>query len=57
MLFRSEIWHSGNTIGFTTRIARFPDKHFTVIILTNRNEAKIGEFPHRIADWCLFSAP
>jgi len=51
-----EIWHSGNTIGFTTRIARFPDKHFTVIILANRNEAKIGEFPHRIADWFLFSA-
>jgi CubicO group peptidase (beta-lactamase class C family) len=52
-----EIWHSGNTIGFTTRIARFPDKHFTVIILTNRNEANIAEFPHRIADWCLFSFP
>jgi CubicO group peptidase (beta-lactamase class C family) len=50
-----EIWHSGNTIGFTTRMARFPDKKFTVIILTNRNEAKIGEFPHRIADWFLFS--
>jgi CubicO group peptidase (beta-lactamase class C family) len=49
-----EIWHSGNTIGFTTRIARFPDRHFTVIILTNRNEAKIGEFPHHIADWFLF---
>jgi len=49
-----EIWHSGNTIGFTTRIARFPDKNFTVIILTNRNEAKIADFPHRIADWWLF---
>jgi CubicO group peptidase (beta-lactamase class C family) len=49
-----EIWHSGNTIGFTTRIARFPEKKFTVIILTNRNEAKIAEFPHRIADWYLF---
>ena len=52
-----EIWHSGNTIGFTTRIARFPNKHFTVIILTNRNDANIGEIPHRIADWCLFSPP
>jgi CubicO group peptidase (beta-lactamase class C family) len=49
-----EIWHSGNSIGFTTRIARFPEKQFTVIILTNRNEAGIAEFPHRIADWCLF---
>lgn len=49
-----EIWHSGNSIGFTTRIARFPDRKFTVIILANRNEAKLAEFPHRIADWCLF---
>jgi CubicO group peptidase (beta-lactamase class C family) len=49
-----EVWHSGNSMGFTTRIARFPDRKFSVIILTNRNEAKIAEFPHRIADWCLF---
>ena len=49
-----EIYHSGTSIGFTTRIARFPDKKFTVIILTNRDEAKIADFPHRIADWCLF---
>jgi CubicO group peptidase (beta-lactamase class C family) len=49
-----EVWHSGNSVGFTTRIARFPEKKFTVIILTNRNEANIAEYPHRIADWCLF---
>jgi CubicO group peptidase (beta-lactamase class C family) len=49
-----EIWHSGNSLGFTTRIARFPEKKCTVIILTNRNEAKLAEFPHRIADWYLF---
>jgi CubicO group peptidase (beta-lactamase class C family) len=49
-----EIWHSGNSLGFTTRIARFPEKKFAVIILTNRNEAQIAEFPHRIADWYLF---
>ena len=51
-----EIWHSGTTLGFTTRIARFPSKKFTVIILTNRTEARIAEFPHRIADWYLFPA-
>jgi CubicO group peptidase (beta-lactamase class C family) len=51
-----EIWHSGESIGFTTRIARFPAKKFTVIILTNRNAARIAEFPHRIADWVLFSS-
>lgn len=43
------------SIGFTTRITRFPGRKFTVIILTNRNEAKIAEFPHRIVDWCLFA--
>jgi CubicO group peptidase (beta-lactamase class C family) len=51
-----EVWHSGNSLGFTTRIARFPDKKFTVIILTNRNEAPIAEFAHRIADWYLFAS-
>jgi CubicO group peptidase (beta-lactamase class C family) len=50
-----EIWHGGSSLGFTTRIARFPEKKFTVTILTNRNEAKIAEFPHRIADWYLFA--
>lgn len=48
-----EIWHYGQTRGFTTRIARFPEKKFTVVILTNRNEAKVSEFPHKIADLYL----
>jgi CubicO group peptidase (beta-lactamase class C family) len=51
-----EMWHSGNSIGFTNRIARFPEKRFTVIILTNRNEANLAELPHRVVDLCLFSA-
>jgi CubicO group peptidase (beta-lactamase class C family) len=50
------IWHSGNSIGFTTRIERFPDQHFTVIILTNRNNARIAEIPHKIADLYLFDS-
>jgi CubicO group peptidase (beta-lactamase class C family) len=50
-----EIWHSGNTRGFSTRIARFPEKKFSVIILTNRNEANISDPPHKIADLFLFS--
>jgi len=49
-----ELWHSGNSIGFTTRIARFPEKKFTIIILTNRTDAKIADFPHQVADLCLF---
>jgi CubicO group peptidase (beta-lactamase class C family) len=51
-----EVWHSGNSVGFTTRIARFPERRFTVIILANRNEAKLAELPHRIADWYLFAS-
>jgi len=45
-----DIWHSGETVGFSTRIERFPDQRFTVIILTNRNDASIGEIPRKIAD-------
>ncbi len=51
-----EIWHSGDSRGFTTRISRFPERKFTVIILTNRNDAKIAEIPHQIADLFLPSA-
>ena len=49
-----EISHSGDTIGFRTRIARLPEKHFTVIILANRADAKLDDFPHRIDDILLF---
>lgn len=49
-----EVWHSGETIGFRARIARFPEKKFTVIILANRADAKLEELPHRIADLILF---
>jgi CubicO group peptidase (beta-lactamase class C family) len=49
-----EIWHYGETRGFTTRIARFPEKKFTLVILTNRNDAKISELPHKITDLYLF---
>jgi CubicO group peptidase (beta-lactamase class C family) len=49
-----EVWHCGNSLGFTTRIAPFPEKKFTDIVLTNRNEANLAELPARIADWVLF---
>ena len=51
-----EIWHSGTSIGFRNRIVRFPEKHFTVIILANRADAKLDELPHQIADLVLFNA-
>jgi CubicO group peptidase (beta-lactamase class C family) len=49
-----EIWHYGETRGFTTRIARFPEKKFALVILTNRNDAKISDLPHKIIDLYLF---
>lgn len=48
------IWHSGDSIGFTTRIERFPDQKFTVIVLSNRHDAPISDIPHKIADLYLF---
>jgi CubicO group peptidase (beta-lactamase class C family) len=32
------VWHSGESIGFRNIIVRWPQQHFSVIILTNRNE-------------------
>lgn len=31
-------WHSGESIGFRNVIVRYPEKHLTVIVLTNRND-------------------
>ncbi len=32
------LWHSGETMGFRNVIVRWPARHFTVVILTNRND-------------------
>jgi CubicO group peptidase (beta-lactamase class C family) len=32
------VWHSGETIGFRNVIVRYPKRHLTVILLTNRND-------------------
>ena len=32
------VWHSGETLGFRNVIIRYPRHHFTVIVLTNRND-------------------
>ena len=50
-----EIYHSGETIGFRTRIVRYPEAKFTVIILANRSDKKLDELPHQIADLVLFA--
>ena len=39
------LWHSGETIGFRNVIVRWPKRHFTVIVLTNRDDPE----PYRTA--------
>jgi CubicO group peptidase (beta-lactamase class C family) len=39
------LWHSGETIGFRNVIVRWPERHLTVILLSNRN----GPEPYRTA--------
>jgi CubicO group peptidase (beta-lactamase class C family) len=51
-----DVWHGGNTIGFTSSIYRFPDQRFTVIALTNRNNDLLPVPVHKIIDMCLFSS-
>ena len=47
------IWHYGSTAGFATRISRFPDKKFTVIILSNRESAPLTEILNMVVDMYL----
>jgi CubicO group peptidase (beta-lactamase class C family) len=51
-----KIWHYGSTVGFSTRLERFPDKKFTVIILSNRNDAQLSELPEKLTDIYLFDS-
>jgi CubicO group peptidase (beta-lactamase class C family) len=39
------LWHSGETVGFRNVIVRYPKRHLTVVVLTNRNEPE----PYRLA--------
>ncbi|HEX6832332.1 MAG TPA: serine hydrolase domain-containing protein [Rudaea sp.] len=39
------LWHSGETVGFRNVIVRYPQRRFTVIVLTNRNDPE----PYRMA--------
>jgi CubicO group peptidase (beta-lactamase class C family) len=44
------VWHYGSTCGFNTKIERFPQKKITVIVLTNRNDAKLSELTPKLLD-------
>jgi hypothetical protein len=46
--------HTGETSGFRNAIQRFPDRRFTVIVLTNRNGGEPAAIAERIADALLF---
>jgi len=49
--------HTGETSGFRNAIQRYPDRRFTVIVLTNRSSGEPGVLAERIADALLFGAP
>lgn len=46
--------HTGETSGFRNAIQRFPDRRFTVIVLTNRNGGDPATIAERIADQLSF---
>lgn len=46
--------HTGETSGFRNAIQRFPERRFTVIILTNRNGGDPATIAERIADRLAF---
>jgi CubicO group peptidase (beta-lactamase class C family) len=39
------LWHSGESVGFRNVIVRYPQRHTTVVVLTNRNEPE----PYQLA--------
>jgi CubicO group peptidase (beta-lactamase class C family) len=47
------ISHSGGSMGYRTRLLRFPDQNFTVIILANRSDADPKTKANMIADLLL----
>ncbi|HEY5852101.1 MAG TPA: serine hydrolase domain-containing protein [Lysobacter sp.] len=47
------LWHSGETIGFRNVIVRYPRRHLTVVVLTNRNDPEPYALARRIAGLAL----
>jgi CubicO group peptidase (beta-lactamase class C family) len=46
--------HTGETSGFRNAIQRYPNRHLTVVILTNRSSGEPEAIAERIADQLLF---
>lgn len=51
------LWHSGETIGGRNVIVRWPQRHFTVIVLTNRNDPEPYRLARKIAALYLPATP
>ena len=47
------LWHSGETRGFRNVILRYPRRHLTVIVLTNRNDPEPYDTARAIANLYL----
>ncbi|MFZ5517294.1 MAG: serine hydrolase domain-containing protein [Candidatus Zhuqueibacterota bacterium] len=47
------VHHTGGTCGFATIIQRYPDDHFSIIILTNRAEPALNQTADALADLYL----
>lgn len=50
---RRQLWHTGETSGFRNAIIRFPDDRLTVIVLTNRGEARPYDVAMKISELYL----
>ena len=46
--------HTGSTSGFSNAIQRLPDRHLTVVVLTNRSSGEPAAIAERIVDLLLF---
>jgi CubicO group peptidase (beta-lactamase class C family) len=44
------VWHSGETVGFCNVILRYPQRHLTVVVLTNRDSPEPYPLALSIAD-------
>lgn len=51
------LWHSGETMGFRNVIVRWPQRHFTVVVLSNRNDPEPYRLALKIADLYLPDSP
>jgi CubicO group peptidase (beta-lactamase class C family) len=44
------LWHSGESVGFRNVIVRYPKRHMSIVVLTNRNEPEPYQLALKIAE-------